>query len=129
MAPLRPFPRVFVVDDEWIIASTTAAILRLHGFDAKAFDSPHEAFRAACDENPDILLADVLMPRLSGVKLGILMKMVCPDCEVLLFSGHSNVAHMLASGDADGHGFELLSKPVQPLELIARVRHLALCAA
>lgn len=122
-------PRVFVVDDEPIIASTSAAILSLHGFNATAFTSPEEALRAACKEIPDILLTDVVMPRLSGVELSILMRKIYPDCKVLLFSGQVNLADMLESAQDRGHDFELLSKPVAPLALVARVRRLAGCAA
>jgi DNA-binding response OmpR family regulator len=39
-------PRVFVVDDEPIIATTMAMILRQHGFEVYAFDVPREAFEA-----------------------------------------------------------------------------------
>jgi CheY-like chemotaxis protein len=37
----------FIVDDEHVIASTLAAILRKNGFSAKFFTSPLEALAAA----------------------------------------------------------------------------------
>ena len=33
-------PRVFIVDDEYVIASTLAAILRINGFSARYFTKP-----------------------------------------------------------------------------------------
>jgi CheY-like chemotaxis protein len=40
-------PRIFVVDDEPVIASTLAAILQMNGFSAKFFTCPLEALTAA----------------------------------------------------------------------------------
>lgn len=62
---------IFVVDDEAVIASTLAAILRLHGYSATAFTSPLEALAAAQLDAPDFLVSDVAMPVLSGVDLAI----------------------------------------------------------
>ena len=63
--------RIFVVDDEPTIASSLAAILRIHGFLARYFVDPLEALDAAKVEPPDLLISDVVMPQLSGVDLAI----------------------------------------------------------
>ena len=107
--------RVFVVDDEANIASTLATILRIHGFDARFFTEPLQALSAARFECPDFLISDVVMPLLSGIDLAIQMQQNCPLCRVLLFSG-------LAGNSDIGHAFELLSKPVHPNVLLARIR-------
>jgi CheY-like chemotaxis protein len=78
-------PRVFVVDDEHVIASTLAAILTLHGYSATSFTSPQEALAAARSSAPDLLISDVLMPGFSGVDLAIQIKAQCPACKILLF--------------------------------------------
>ena len=62
----NPFPRVFVVDDERVIASTLAAILTLNRYSATFFDSPLEALVAAWLSPPDLLISDVEMPDTSG---------------------------------------------------------------
>jgi DNA-binding NtrC family response regulator len=81
--------RIFVVDDEPIIGSTLAMILRLHGFDARPFTAPLAALMAARCEAPDALISDVVMPSISGVQLAIQIHEACPNCKVLLFSGQS----------------------------------------
>ena len=60
-------PRVFVVDDEHVIASTLSAILQMNGFSAKFFTSPLEALAVARAKSPDLLISDVEMPGLSGM--------------------------------------------------------------
>jgi DNA-binding NtrC family response regulator len=113
--------RVFVVDDERVIATTLAAILQLNGFVADSFVRPFDALDAARLKAPDLLISDVVMPDISGVELAIQIKEICPDCKVLLFSGQAATADLLLAAREQGHDFQLLSKPVHPTELLAQV--------
>ena len=121
--------RVFVVDDERVIASTLAMILCHQGFDATPFTAPLEALKAARSNAPDLLISDVVMPELSGVDLAIQVKEQCPDCRVLLFSGQAATANLLKDARAAGHDFELLTKPVHPADLLARIQSTFLTTA
>jgi CheY-like chemotaxis protein len=78
-------PRIFVVDDEPVIASTLAAILTLHGYSATSFTSPQEALNAARWMAPDLLISDVAMPGISGIDLAIQMKAQYPECKNFSF--------------------------------------------
>jgi DNA-binding NtrC family response regulator len=122
MPEQRKLPRVFVVDDEDVIASSLAIILRQSGFEAKSFTDPREAMSAAHSEAPDLLISDVVMPVISGIDLAIQMQERCPNCKVLLFSGQAASAGMLENARADGHNFELLLKPVHPKDLLREIR-------
>ena len=114
-------PRVFVVDDEPVIASTLAAILRMHGFSAKFFTSPLEALTAARAKSPDLLISDVEMPGLSGIDLAIQMRAQFPACKILLFSGQPATLDLVDAARAQGHDFDLLLKPVLPTEMLSEI--------
>jgi DNA-binding NtrC family response regulator len=114
-------PYVFVVDDELVIASTVAAILRRHGYSARSFTSPLEALDAVRTRAPDLLISDVAMPLISGVDLAIQMRKQCPTCKILLFSGQTTTCDCLESTRARGHTFDLLLEPVPPTELLFEV--------
>jgi hypothetical protein len=47
-----------------------------------------------------------------------------PKCKVLLFSGQAATADLLIDARLRGYKFELLSKPVHPSDLIARLQAL-----
>jgi DNA-binding NtrC family response regulator len=117
-------PRIFVVDDERMISASLAMILRMKGFDARAFVDPLEALEACRLHAPDLLISDVLMPEMTGVELALKLKEMCPDCKVLLFSGQAKTVDLLEKARAEGYDFELLTKPVHPKDLIARAQAL-----
>jgi DNA-binding NtrC family response regulator len=121
MPDIRKQPRVFVVDDEHVIASSLATILRKNGFDAVPFTEPLKALEAADLEAPDLLISDVVMPGLSGIDLAVQLQERCPNCNVLLFSGQAATAGMLETARAKGHNFELLLKPVHPADLLREI--------
>jgi DNA-binding response OmpR family regulator len=114
--------RVLVVDDEQLIASTVAAILNVHGFEAVAAYSGDEAVQVARTWAPDILLTDVLMPRMTGVDLGVQIQQEFPKARILLFSGQAATTELMRKAQAAGYDFELFPKPIHPDELVAKLR-------
>ena len=116
---------VFVVDDDRVIASTTAAIMQLSGYDARCFVDPLEALEAASRSAPDLLIADVIMPWLSGIDLAIHFKKLCPTCKILLITSQAGTADLLEVARKQGHDFQLLTKPCQPTALLARIKDTA----
>jgi DNA-binding response OmpR family regulator len=114
-------PRVFIVDDEPVIASTLAAILRLHGYSATYFTSPLEALAASQLEAPDLVISDVAMPGISGIDMAVLMKAQYPECKILLFSGQAETADLLCVAREEGHDFQLLCKPIHPSAMLSKV--------
>jgi len=119
--PFGKDPKIFIVDDEPVIASTLAAILRMHGYTATFFTSPVEALAAAQSRTPDLLITDVVMPRMSGIDLAVRMRAQYPACKALLFSGHGAAFDLLREARAGGHHFDLLLKPFLPAELFFEV--------
>lgn len=113
--------RVFVVDDEKVIADTLAVILSQHGYQATAFYDGRAALAACEAASPDLVISDVVMPQCSGVDLAIRIKELYPACKILLFSGHAGMVDFLDQARQLGHDFEVLSKPVHPKDLLARL--------
>ncbi|WP_263418599.1 response regulator [Terriglobus albidus] len=113
--------RIYVVDDEHVIATTLAIILTQNGFDARAFGSAKEALAAAEALPPNLLLTDVVMPDMNGIELAIQFRQKFPECKVLLFSGQAATNNLLKEAKGAGYDLELLSKPVHPQDLLARL--------
>ena len=119
---INPLPSVFIVDDEDIIAQTLTMILQRHGFTARSFTDPTAALAAAREQAPDLVVSDVMMPEMSGVDLAIAVKTDCPECKVMLFSGHAQTLDLLTAARAKGYNFRLLNKPLHPADLLRKIR-------
>jgi DNA-binding NtrC family response regulator len=117
-------PRVFVVDDEPVIAFSLAAILELHGYIAASFTSPRDALIAAQSKAPDLLISDVVMPGISGIDLAIQMKARYPSCKILLFSGQATTRDLLMDARTHGHDFVLIEKPIHPSDMLSKIGRL-----
>ena len=113
--------RVFVVDDERMIADTLAEILTDRGFDAIPFYDSRKVMPEAEKNCPDVLLTDVIMPHLNGVELATLITNHCPQTRVLLLSGQAATANLLKDATRGGKRFELLSKPLDPRVLLKKL--------
>jgi len=76
-----------------------------------------------CDDNikmaTDLLLADVVLPGMSGRDLAAEFKSLCPRARILLMSGH---AEQLVGSGLSRHGKNCLAKPFSTRTLLSRVR-------
>lgn len=113
--------RIYVVDDERVIADTLCAILRGSGYDSRAFYDAETALTACEDLRPDVVVSDVSMPGMSGVEMAMQLKQHFPGCGILLFSGNAGTVEVLELAHRKGYEFELLSKPVHPKDLLAKL--------
>jgi DNA-binding response OmpR family regulator len=115
-------PRILVAVDERVIADSLAMILNQSGFDARAVYSSEVAVELAVAFKPEMLISDVVMAGLSGIEAAIRIRALFPQVKILLFSGQAATADLLEKARAQGHEFEMLSKPVHPQDLLARLR-------
>jgi CheY-like chemotaxis protein len=114
--------RILVVDDEPVIASTLATILRQEGYSVTSFLDPVEALAHALVETPNLLISDILMPRMSGIDLALQIKAHCPQCKILLFSGQAATVDFLRQAQLTDSTFEILAKPIHPSDLLKAIR-------
>ena len=74
---------ILVVDDEPAILMTAAAILEMQGYKTATASDGAMALERALQIKPDLVLSDVVMPRMNGVQLAIELKKRLPSTNVL----------------------------------------------
>jgi len=117
-------PRVLVVDDDKTLADTLALILRSNAYDvAVAYDGRH-GYELAGSLQPDLVISDVLMPEMNGVEMAIKIHREFPETRILLVSGQASTLDLLKASRDKGYDFDALTKPVHPIDLLARVKEL-----
>ena len=120
--PTRPGRRrVFVVDDEHIIAETLAEILNLNGYHATAFYCAEDALEGLHSGCPEIFITDVMLLGMNGVEAAVQLRRKCPGTRTLLFSGQAEASEVLRKAQESGYNFEILAKPIRPEALLRRL--------
>lgn len=111
---------VLIVDDEKVVAESTAEIFRLSGHEALYATNAHDALAIGRQFRPQLLITDVVMPKETGIDLAIKLVAEVPSCKVLLISGQAETSDLLESAKQQGHNFEILAKPLWPPDLLRR---------
>jgi PAS domain S-box-containing protein len=112
--------RVLLVEDEPRVRALTERILRSNGYRVTAVDDGLSALDACRRERFDLLLTDVVMPKMSGEELTNRMRTLRPRVRVLFMSGYPN--EVISPERLRRDAFPLLPKPFTPRELLEGVR-------
>ncbi|HVZ19178.1 MAG TPA: response regulator [Terriglobales bacterium] len=110
--------KILVVEDEAVILQTLQLILQQHGYEARVAHDAQEAFAIAPGFKPDILLCDIHLPDVDGIRVALRIKREVPFCRVVLLSGEITSAELLEQARAKGQYFEVLAKPTDPQQLL-----------
>lgn len=65
-APAGPLKRILLVEDDDALANVYMTRLQAEGFDVKRVPNGEEALATALQYKPDLILLDVMMPKVSG---------------------------------------------------------------
>ena len=117
--------RVLVIDDEKNLADTLVWILERAGFEATAAYDGESALQRLDTFQPDVVISDVIMPGINGIEVCTRIQARFPKCHILLFSGQTATNELLGEAREHGLTWELLAKPMDPDELLAKVTSLA----
>ncbi|MBK8237290.1 MAG: response regulator [Deltaproteobacteria bacterium] len=125
-AGVRATPRgretVLVVEDDASVRELVGLLLRRLGYEVLSAEHGH----AACErfdtdgERIDLLLTDVVMPRMGGRELAELLRARRPELRVLYMSGHADDAVLRHGVMRDDVAY--LPKPFTPAALADKVR-------
>ena len=114
--------RILLADDNADMREYLGGLLRGRGWEVQAVADGQAALEAARRCRPDLVLADVMMPRLGGLELAAAMRLESPftDIPIVLLSAR-------AGEEARVEGLEMgaddyLAKPFSARELVARVK-------
>ena len=114
--------RILIVDDERPNRQLLEIMLAPEGFLLLTAASGEEALAIVARHPPDLMLIDVLMPRMDGYEVAARIKgdLATRNISIILISGLDDSNARLLGLSAGAEGF--LTKPVDRAELCMRVR-------
>lgn len=113
---------VLVVDDELINVQVLTNYLSMHNYViSQAFDG-FEALESLEDVKPDLILLDIMMPKISGYEVcqKIRERYPAQELPIILLTAKNQIADMVAGFEAGANDY--LIKPFDKNELLARVK-------
>lgn len=113
-------PQILLVDDESAITDNLAPFLSRSGFEVIVCHDGEDALTKVESKHPDLIILDVLMPKLDGREVLRRLRKEGNWVPILLLTqvGESIERAMALEEGADDY----LNKPFDPHELIARIR-------
>ena len=115
---------VLVIDDEQYVADTLVMVLEQSGLQATAAYDGDSALKKAESFRPTVVISDVIMPGTNGIEVCQEIHAKFPNCHIFLFSGQAATNELVREAYARGVTWELLAKPIEPEDLLARLASL-----
>lgn len=118
--------RILIVDDEHDLSQMMAELLTDAGFDAHSADNGRAALADIQSDPPDLVLLDVNMPDLDGFEIAAMLKSdpATATIPIIMLSAQEGRGARLVGLESGAEDF--LTKPVDPAELLAKIRNLLL---
>jgi two-component system response regulator MprA len=114
--------RVLVAEDDERLRESLARVLRFEGYDVTLVGDGAEALASAAAEPPDVIVLDVMMPRLDGLAACRRLRAAGDRTPVLMLTARHEIADRVSGLDAGADDY--LVKPYAIDELLARLRAL-----
>jgi adenylate cyclase len=119
---MRMPPRILIVDDEPINLDILKTRLAVHGYEILTATNGEEALSIARAQQPDLILLDIMMPKMDGIDVCRHLKadISLPLMPIIMVTAKADSKDVVAGLEAGAD--EYLTKPVDQAALVARVK-------
>lgn len=111
---------ILVVDDDPRITELLRRILAYEGYSVTIAASGEEALTRTLERPPDLIVLDIMLPRLNGLEVTQRLRAASDFVPILMLTARDSVADRVAGFEVGADDY--LVKPFAPEELLARVK-------
>ena len=111
---------ILLVEDEDVVRGFVATTLKQYGYSVVEAVTAEQALELCLKRPFDLLLTDIVMPKMSGLELARHIGLALPGLKTLFISGYSKETHHATSKFPAGENF--IQKPFSPEALATKVR-------
>jgi DNA-binding response OmpR family regulator len=117
--------KILIIDDDPLVRYTLTKILTNNGYDVVTAVDGARGY-ACLDQNPEIVITDMIMPEQEGIETIIRIKRERPEIGIIAISGGGRYGNMDFLPMAQSLGADaILPKPFEADELLSRLRELS----
>jgi DNA-binding response OmpR family regulator len=115
---------ILLVDDDKGVRSVSRIVLQGAGYVVVEASEGEEALADVRERKLtiELLVTDVVLPRMSGKELSLKLKEICPNVRILYVSGYT--ANVISHHGILDAGVDFLQKPFSSLEFLSKVREI-----
>ena len=114
-------PTILLVDDEKAIRKTLKEILEYENYKVDEAEDGATALEKIQNNNYDVVLLDIKMPKMDGMEVLEKAKEHAPDTSFIMISGHGNIETAIEATKKGA--FDFISKPPDLNRLLITVRN------
>src|SRR2546421_9253247 len=115
-------PRILIIEDELPMRTALADCLAGEGYRVLTATEGETGLKRALEEKPDLVLLDIMMPKLDGYAVCAELRRLANPVPILMLTAKGQVEDRVAGLDVGADDY--LVKPFSTEELLARVRAL-----
>lgn len=112
--------KILIVEDDSNIAIGLADNLQMEGYEAIIVRDGEEALKKAREENPGLIILDVMLPKLSGLDVCRRLKAEKNPVPVIILSALGQESDKVTGLELGADDY--ITKPFSPRELIVRIK-------
>lgn len=117
-----PFTRIFVVEDDKLIAETLGLILKQSGYIVSTYADAESALECIAKRAPNLVLTDVFLSgEMTGIELAKRLADTSPHVSVLLMSGRAYTPESLDQWITRHNACKVYANPISPRWLLGEV--------
>lgn len=113
--------RILIVDDDQFVRAVLRDVLSPRGYQCSEAGDGEEALERVRADRPDVVLLDLLMPKMSGIEALEEIRRAYPASRVVVITSLASDALVARALSAGATGF--VFKPFHPIEIQEAVQH------
>ena len=114
--------RILLVEDDSTLLMIVSETLQRDGFEVLTAGDGEDGLRKFTRHGADLIIADVMMPRMDGFEMGRRIRQINRNVPLLFLTAKSEIDDIVEGFELGGNDY--LKKPFKMLELIVRIKAL-----
>lgn len=114
--------KILLVEDDSTLSFIVQDALTREGFDVVCAPNGEIGLKMFKESSPDIIIADVMMPKMDGFEMVRLIRLTSPSVPVLFLTARTAIDDVVKGFELGANDY--IRKPFQILELVVRIKAL-----